>query len=100
MATNDEIVKKYNLASQKYLENALDEARAAEQADMAKTNKIHEKYHELNDKDIEEKVKKDTAKQIFAELESIKDEYDNPLLDTLYGKGEQYKALKKKYKVD
>ena len=43
---------------------------------------------------------KDTAKQIFAELESIKDEYDNPLLDTLYGKGEQYKALKKKYKVD
>lgn len=42
----------------------------------------------------------DTAKQIFAEIESIKDEYGNPLLDTVYGKDKQYAKLKKKYKVD
>jgi hypothetical protein len=42
----------------------------------------------------------DTAKQIFADLENIKDEYGNSLIDTLYGKGEQYKALKKKYNIE
>ena len=41
----------------------------------------------------------DTAKQIFAKVESIKDEYGIPLLDTSYGKGEQYAKLKKQHKV-
>ena len=61
----------------KLLEEVDETARAAEQADMAKRNEIHEKYHELNDKDIETKARsegykegqKDTAKQIFADLE-------------------------------
>ena len=35
--------------------------------------------------------------KIFAELESIKDEYGNSILDTLYGKGKHYAKLKKKY---
>ena len=41
----------------------------------------------------------DTAKQIFAKIESIKDEYGIPLLDTLNGKGKQYAKLKKQHKV-
>ena len=45
-------------------------------------------------------VRLDTAKEIFAELESIKDEYGIELLNELYGKKEQYQALKKKYGVD
>ena len=49
---------------------------------------------------IEAEARADTAKQIFAEIESIKDEYGNPLLDTVYGKDKQYAKLKKKYKVD
>lgn len=48
----------------------------------------------------EEQIRADTAKQIFKELESIIDEYGNPLLDTLYGKDKQYAKLKRKYKVD
>ena len=42
------------------------------------------------------KGQRDAAKQIFKELEGIKDEYGN----SLYGKGMQYAELKKKYKVD
>ena len=47
-----------------------------------------------------DEARSDTARQIFAEIESIKDEYGNPLLDTVYGKDKQYAKLKKKYKVD
>ena len=43
------------------------------------------------------KARASTAKQIFAELEAIKDEYNNPLLDTLFGKGVQYAKVKMKY---
>jgi hypothetical protein len=60
---------------------------------------LHRQYH----KDLSilsNEVRADTAKQIFAEIESIKDEYGNPLLDTTYGKDEQYAKLKTKYKVD
>ena len=49
----------------------------------------------LQDEDI--KSRADTARQIFAELEAIKDEYGNPLLDTLDGKGRQYAKVKMKY---
>ena len=57
----------------KLLEEVDEAARAAEQADMAKRNEIHEKYHELNDKGIETKAhsegykegQKDASKEIF-----------------------------------
>ena len=45
------------------LEEVDEAARAAEQADMAKRNEIHEKYHELNDKDIESKARSEGYKQ-------------------------------------
>lgn len=58
----------------------------------------------MNDEEIGKKVKRLVgaviAKQIFKELESIKDEYGIELLNELYGKKEQYQALKKKYGVD
>ena len=57
-------------------------------------------YEQRHPELIEKRVRRETAKQIFAELESIKDEYGNSILDTLYGKGKQYAKLKKKYKVD
>ena len=47
----------------KLLEEVDEAARAAEQADMAKRNEIHEKYHELNDKDIESKARAEGYKQ-------------------------------------
>ena len=56
-------------------------------------------YEQRHPELIEKRVRRETAKQIFAELESIKDEYGNSILDTLYGKGKQYAKLKKKYKV-
>ena len=46
-----------------------------------------------------EQARADTAKQIFAKIESIKDEYGIPLLDTLNGKGKQYAKLKKQHGV-
>ena len=46
---------------------------------------------------IDSQARSDTADHIFAELEAIKDEYCNPLLDTLYGKGRQYAKVKMKY---
>ena len=48
---------------------------------------------------IQSEASADTAKQIFAKIESIKDEYGIPLLDTLNGKGKQYAKLKKQHKV-
>ena len=77
------------------LEEVDEAARAAEQADMAKRNEIHEKYHELNDKDIEI----NTAKKIFAELDPIiqvLDVNDQNCLKVIIA----VQALKKRYRVD
>ena len=79
----------------KLLEEVDEAARAAEQADMAKRNEIHEKYHELNDKDIEI----NTAKKIFAELDPIiqvLDVNDQNCLKVIIA----VQALKKRYRVD
>ena len=90
--TNKELIKKYKLMEymnnaviyidklESYktnLNNALNELRAESYnkaiAEQEGRNKIHEKYHELNDKDIENKARaegykqgqKDAAKEIY-----------------------------------
>ena len=52
-------------------------ARAAEQADMAKRNEIHEKYHELNDKDIEAKARSEGYKQ--GQIDAVKHLFENKI---------------------
>ena len=81
-------------------------------AEQERRYKIHEKYHELNDKDIEIKAhsegykegQKDTANQIFAELDKkeawIFDTVYYPMQKVLVITEKQLKALKKEYKVD
>ena len=78
MATNDEIREQENRQMAHYKNLTLDE-----QADRERS--------------LMDKARSDTADSIFAELEAIKDEYSNPLLDTLYGKGRQYAKVKMKY---
>ena len=84
MATNEEILMKHgiNYACETFPRETYNED--LELMDLARA----EGYKE---------GQKDTANQIFAELEAIKDEYGNPLLDTLYGKGRQYARVKMKY---
>ena len=96
MLTNDEIIKKHSL----------NPIRAVEQMDCSLDTLMDEARADQFRKDTDERVQSikeariETIKKIFAELESIKDEYGNSILDTLYGKGKQYAKLKKKYGVD
>ena len=59
------------------LEEVDEAARAAEQADMAKRNEIHEKYHELNDKDIESKARAEGYKQ--GQIDAITHLFENKI---------------------
>ena len=59
------------------LEEVDEAARAAEQADMAKRNEIHEKYHELNDKDIESKARAEGYKQ--GQIDAVKHLFENKI---------------------
>ena len=59
------------------LEEVDEAARAAEQADMAKRNEIHEKYHELNDKDIEAKARSEGYKQ--GQIDAVKHLFENKI---------------------
>ena len=61
----------------KLLEEVDEAARAAEQADMAKRNEIHEKYHELNDKDIESKARSEGYKQ--GQIDAVKHLFENKI---------------------
>ena len=66
---NKEIMKK-NLLWHRNLplddiSKAMDDVRAAERAKQDATYKIHEKYHELNDKDIEDKARANEREKII-----------------------------------
>ena len=61
----------------KLLEEVDEAARAAEQADMAKRNEIHEKYHELNDRDIEIKAHAEGYKQ--GQIDAVKHLFENKI---------------------
>ena len=76
---NEEIIEKYgkddklapgDTYSREVLLLMLNEARADAITEQDRY-KIHEKYHELNDKDIEDEARSATAKEIFSKLDRI-----------------------------
>ena len=114
MATNDEIDNKleeldiikaienkdvpYVITQIKGLIDETDkEARADERANIEARNKIHEKYHELNDKDIEI----NTAKALCGKFDEIIPYHDDWTVGewTDYN-DEEYDAVKKEFGVD
>jgi hypothetical protein len=122
MITNEEIIKKYKLMEyinnafiyidklESYkinLNNALDELRAESYnkaiAEQEGRYKIHEKYHELNDKDIEDKAysqgykegQRDAAKEIF----DFEDEWNSGIDENNLSQKEVNKYYKEKQKL-
>jgi hypothetical protein len=81
MTTNEEIKKKYqnkkrgiswyyyNFNTTREIDDMLNEARDSERANIKARNEIHEKYHELNDKDIEDKAYMQGYKEGIAHCE-------------------------------
>ena len=84
MPTNMEIIKKACEGSEYWrvegilsLTKILDEARADERANIKARNEIHEKYHELNDKDIESKARAEGYKQ--GQIDAVKHLFENKI---------------------
>ena len=103
METNDEIIYKYHGINNCLHTNAGENGLAMRDDGSIKCydcGRVFDCLSDLTKDTAAEAIKlarASTAKQIFAELEAIKDEYNNPLLDTLFGKGVQYAKVKMKY---
>ena len=88
METNDEIIEKnericklwFGSLQKQYhkdLSILMDEARDSERANIKARNEIHEKYHELNDKDIEAKARSEGYKQ--GQIDAVKHLFENKI---------------------